>query len=660
MNRIIEYIIQMKDRTTAGLQSALSKVKKFGDTVTSTMAKSSKAIGTSGWADEKFIHTARVLDTVGKALEKMGVEGEQLNDTMDTLEKQLNLVNKNGGDTAQLFEHFKLSMADVGMTTKQINDGLAMLKRNLVGAGESGAQAGKSIRSDLKTTHLIIGAMSGNVYSLGRAFTFLLGKIKALKLSASTLSMITLGVYALSEMVSKCVEWWKRKKEAMEKVQELRFEDTLKKYSKEQSEINREMKRTISSIDMEVERKKLLIKHNAKLIEQQIEMNRLAALQGTKGSERDAINKDFDAQKSQLKAKTAIQLAEVEAAGQADIDAELAKLEVKLAPIEKRMRTQLKELDDEVKRQEEAKRKDLASERVLSRTFIAGGGVIENRGVYSQEEQKDRFETWQAEDEEYRKLRDRRDKLQEQYNGIVDDLNDFADRREKAQLKASQLRTEAEETATDAGIDELRALEEAEHEYYAEMERLERERTKQAEREARERNRVQKELMREAADEYRATLRDLTEQERSATSSLREAEQKVTKAWGWYKDSGEMQKYIDEQTQELAARQKYQKDVKALERGSWGDELATAKRLNRLGETDKLEEMFAKWRKGSMGLSVEQEATMRVAVAKDEEKQAQKTLEEIRDQMNEASAEFERIADAIDNIEGLLEDGGGE
>ena len=119
-----------------------------------------------------------------------------------------------------------------------------------------------------------------------------------------------------------------------------------------------------------------------------------------------------------------------------------------------------------------------------------------------------------------------------------------------------------------------------------------------------------------------------------------------------------MQAHIDEQTKEIAARQKYEKDVKALERGSWSDELATAKRLNRRGETDKLEEMFAKWRSGSFGLSVEQEATMRVAVAKDEEKQAQKALEEIRDQMNEATAHFEHISETIDSIEGLLEEGG--
>ena len=189
-------------------------------------------------------------------------------------------------------------------------------------------------------------------------------------------------------------------------------------------------------------------------------------------------------------------------------------------------------------------------------------------------------------------------------------------------------------------------------------ERLEKERTKEVESEARERARVQKELYREAAQEYKATLRDLNDAERTATADLKAAEKNVEEAWGFYKDTGKMQAHIDEQTKEIAARQKYEKDVKALERGSWSDELATAKRLNRRGETDKLEEMFAKWRSGSFGLSLEQEATMRVAVAKDEEKQAQKALEEIRDQMNEATAHFEHIAEAIDNIEGLLEEGG--
>ena len=119
-----------------------------------------------------------------------------------------------------------------------------------------------------------------------------------------------------------------------------------------------------------------------------------------------------------------------------------------------------------------------------------------------------------------------------------------------------------------------------------------------------------------------------------------------------------MQSYIAEQTREMEARKQYEKDIAALERGSWSDELTTAKRLNRRGETDKLEEMFAKWRSGSFGLSVEQEATMRVAVAKDEEKQAQKALEEISEQMSEAMAHFEHISEAIANIEGLLEEGG--
>ena len=198
MNRIIEYIIQMKDRTSAALQSALNRVKHFGETVTDTMGKVGKAIGTSGWNEEKFINTRRVLDTVAKALEELGIDGKEFSDTMDTLEKHLDRVNKNGGDTTALFAHFKASMSGLGLSTKQINDGLEMLKRNLVGAGTSGAAAGKALRTDMRTAHMLIGALNGNVYSLGRRFTLHHGKIKTLKESPATLNLITDGSLAAS------------------------------------------------------------------------------------------------------------------------------------------------------------------------------------------------------------------------------------------------------------------------------------------------------------------------------------------------------------------------------------------------------------------------------------------------------------------------------
>lgn len=651
MNRIIEYIIQAKDRTSAALQSALNRVKHFGETVSSTMAKTGK-IMTSGWNEEKFIHTRRVLDTVAKALEELGIDGKEFSETMDTLEKHLDRVNKNGGDTTALFAHFKASMSELGLTTKQINDGIAMMKRNLVGAGESGAKAGKAIRTDMRTAHMMLGAMNGNVYSLGSAFTFLLGKIKALKISVSTLSLISVAIVAMTEVISKCVNWWEKKKEAMEKVQQLRFEDTLAKYSREQSEVNKEIKRGISYIDSETERKKRLIQHNAKLIAQQIEINRLEALKGTTGAERDQINKDYDAERDLLKAKTIIQTAEVEAIGQANIDAMLKKAQERLAPIKERLEKQLREAAKKVAKEEKRGRKIAAVPDITIADQYLGPSP------WTEEDKKNKFETWKAEDKNYRKLRDKRDRLQKEYDGILEDLKDFAERRTKAQDKIESLKFDIEETAADSEIDALKAEEEAAHDYYKEMERLEKESTKEAEREARERARVQKELYRESAQEYKATLRELDDAERTATANLRAAEKNVEEAWGFYKDSGKMQAHIDEQTKEIAARQKYEKDIKALQNGSWSDELATAKRLNRRGETDKLEEMFAKWRSGSFGLSVEQEATMRVAVAKDEEKQAQKALEEIRDQIVSQAQVVEEIYNSLHGIEQAFEEGG--
>ena len=658
MNRIIEYIIQAKDRTSAALQSALAKVKKFGDSVASTMRGAASSMSTDA-IEEKFIHTARVLDTVGKALDSLGIEGKDFGEAMDTLEKHLDRVNKNGGDTTALFAHFKASMSELGLSTKQINDGLEMLKRNLVSAGSSGASAGKALRTDMRTAHMLISALNGNVYSLGRGFSFLLGKIKSLKVSVATLNLITVAIVAVSEVISKAVSWWQKKKEAMEKVQQLKFEDTLNKYAEAQKGVNKEMKHTLSNIDAETERKKRLIQHNAKLIAQQIEMNRLEALKGKDGFERDQINKEFDSQKAQLKAKTDIQVAAVEMEGQIASAEAISKLEAKLKPTLDSLKKELDSMDAEVTKKENEAKKKIANRTTASdQIFTTTYGTFNYTRKLNESERAEAFKEWKAEDEAYRKLVDKRKRLQDQYDEIVQDLEDFAERRQKAQDKAFSLQLDIDETAADSEIDALKAEEEAAHDYYKEMERLEKERTKEAEREARERARVQKELYREAAQEYKATLRELDDAERTATANLKAAEKNVEEAWGFYKDSGKMQAHIDEQTKEIAARQKYEKDVKALERGSWSDELATAKRLNRRGETDKLEEMFAKWRSGSFGLSVEQEATMRVAVAKDEEKQAQKALEEIRDQIVSQAQVVEEIYNSLHGIEQAFEEGG--
>ena len=66
MNRIIEYIIQARDRTSAALQSALNRVKHFGDTVTDTMGRTKKAVENSG-VEEKFVHTTWMQDERRKA-----------------------------------------------------------------------------------------------------------------------------------------------------------------------------------------------------------------------------------------------------------------------------------------------------------------------------------------------------------------------------------------------------------------------------------------------------------------------------------------------------------------------------------------------------------------------------------------------------------------
>ena len=651
MNRLVEYIIEAKDRTAAGIQSAMAKVKQFGDSVSSAVSKIGSKLNGSN-IDEKFIRTTAVLDSVGRALDRMGVSGEQFNDVYDTLERRLNSFNQTGKGAAELMEHFRRSMEDVGMSAKQIDNGIAMLKRNMVGVGTSGSDVAKDLKSGFRGVHSVISALQGNTMAAGRAFTWLLGHIKGLKVSASALSAISIGVFALTEVVSKAVSWWKEKKRKMEEIQQMRFENTLRAYGEAQKEVNRELKQGNREIENEVARKKLLIETNSRLMQQELEMARVKALEGTSGAERDAVNRDFDAQAAALKARTEIEKAQVEAAGQTATAELLGKLKARLEPQKAKMEEELKTLEKEIAE------KDKEGEKLSKIPDINVSSMYFEPAPWTEEDAKNKFENWKAEDEEYKKLKEKRDRLKSQYDGIVDDIEDFADRKHKAELKAQSLQSDAQNTEAEYNISVWKEEEQALHDFYEDMEEAAENANRELERQARERARVEMELRREALRDAQQNVAELVQSQRAAYAQLSDAQNKVKEAWGFYKDSGSMQSYIAEQTREMEARKQYEKDIAALERGSWSDELTTAKRLNRRGETDKLEEMFAKWRSGSFGLSVEQEATMRVAVAKDEEKQAQKALEEISEQMSEAMAHFEHISEAIANIEGLLEEGG--
>ena len=611
MTNVLEYWIRAKDATSEAIQSAIDRVKRLSSQVNASMEKVKKAFQKPSEASERFIKTTAVLDSVGRALDKCGIEGQQFNDVYDTLEKRLNEFNRTGEGSAELFEHFRHSMADVGMSAKQIDNGIAMLKRNMVGMGESGKDVAKTIRTDFRGIHTVTQALTGNVFAAGRAFTWLLGHIKKLNLSANALSGISIGVFALTELVSKAVGWWKEKRQRLEEIQNLKFEDTLKDVADAQKDVNRELRDEERRISDNVEKKKALIEQNRKLMEQEIELARIEALSGKTGAERDEINRDFDAQRAALKAKTDIEKAQAEAEGQNATAEMIAGLEARLAPHKARMEAQMKALDAEVKAKEAEAYKRAQSEKIYYSTTGMSHmlGTMGEGGGYrdpTQQEVSERYNTWRAEDEEYRNLREKRDRLQDQYNGIVDDMNDFDRKREKAASKGIQLENDIGNIQTDYELDIWRSQEEEMNAYYEDLARYEAEAAREAERNAEKQRRLERqfhnERLREAQDEINETKR----QEGEAERRLSAAQSQVKEAWGWYRDKSQMKAQIDEFKAQQAAETQWAKDF------------------------EKLKSRRRDWRDIEFGqLSAEEEAVRQVALAKEEEAAAQEALNEL-------------------------------
>lgn len=679
MNRIIEYIIQMKDRTTAGLQSALSKVRKFGDTVADSMGKAKKSVENSG-IEEKFVHTTWVLDEMGKAYERLGVSGQEFNDAMDVLERRLDNVNKTGQGQAELFEHIKLSLEDFGANAKQCAFAEKHLQEGLVKVEKAAKDAGGSMYSSFSPLRAITAMLHGNIGSLAREIAKLIPGVKNLGASgtmaigafgAAVMSVMKL-VSALGDLIKVAFNLGSMPKEITQASSDIAdMVNNTENFYQAMNEARESTKQVEDSL-----REQITL--TGELTKAQNELNKAKALSAAKtDEEREAINRLYDRMNSEAGART---------------KGELTKLQKKSAQ-EEGGRLQ-KELEQAQKDQE----KYLQQMRKFNRKagHNLNGAVMETLshvghgfGLFGNTSTA-KAQAWNraattagnAYDEAVEKEAEIKKKIEEN-NRKLANLT-LKEKVEKTEAAAEKEKSAAEEVRQKQVAEAKKAaeLQKQIDKQRREQEKADRDRQREEERKAREKER---EELRKKREEERAAIRaareeekkkhdekvaelreermflkSLSDDEHATRSALADASRKVGEAWGFYKDSGAMSDYISEQEKEMKARRQYEKDIKALQNGSWGDELSTAKRLNRRGETDKLEEMFAKWRSGSFGLSVEQEATMRVAVAKDEEKQAQKSLEEIRDQMVAQAAVVENIYNSLHGIEQAFEDGGGE
>jgi len=638
-NNVLEYWIRARDATSAVLKAATQKVEQFGNRIKQTFSGIAKESGAERLA-ESVIHTERALDKLGMGLDRIGVEGEQFRECMDVMERAMNDLNKGNIKAADLFEITKMSLADVGLTSKQVEQALNALKGCMVqDVSVTGKDVSRGLRTDFRGVHSIVSALNGNVYALGRSFTWLLGHIKKLNLSAAMLSGIGIAVYAVTEAVSKCVSWWREKKKKLEEIKALRFEETLKRYSEIQKEVSQAVSDYNDKLDREIERKRKLIEQNERLKAQEIERLRIAELASAKSNdERDAINREFDAQQAQNKAEAAIAKARMEIeTGQASAD----KISELVEPLKKES-ANLKKMLDAADAEADKRRKQL--ENTARNTMVmehgwAGGGGMSMLGAevggprnYYRNRTESEVQDYVSEtllgDNDWKRLTERREKLKAQYESITSDIKGFEKRIQRERDRVEDAKTEIENIEAEFEIDQWRDQEEAMYSYYQEMARLEEEAARQAQRDAEAQARLERQLheerMRAAEDEYRQSAKMQSE----AEGRLAAAQSKVAEAWGFYRDKGKMQEAIDDFRAQQEAEKQWAKDF------------------------EKLRSKRRDWREVEFGqLSAEEEAVRQVALAKEEERAAQVAL----DAINEQTA---RAADAVEEIHKILVNGG--
>ena len=133
---------------------------------------------------------------------------------------------------------------------------------------------------------------------------------------------------------------------------------------------------------------------------------------------------------------------------------------------------------------------------------------------------------------------------------------------------------------------------------------------------------------RESAAQLAAQQSDVAALLANAQGRLAAAQSQVAQAWGWYRNKGSLRGQITEWEADAKARQQYEKDYRHLTHGRTADLLSEATYLQRHGHEDRMEERIGEWRRKKM-LSLNEEATMRYALAQDKERQARSAVIDI-------------------------------
>ena len=549
-----------------------------------------------------------------------------------------------------------------------------------------------------RAIYLATNVASGNFYSLTRALTLCADKFKVIGLSAGVVSGIGAIGAAVAGVVMLFGKWKKSIEEAKKKLDAVREADFLahlKQMREVQGELAEELTKTVSAIDKALERDQQELTLTRERIKAQIELNRQRALEGKSGEEAERISREYDSQLTAIDRQASDhQIALQIEAAQAKTDA-LYKLLEKYEGVERKFtdvvtsggRTftvnegealNLLEGESVVSAKGGTRRVGGLLETLQANFDMANGDearifnrhlnkFVEKRleplyrrmailkssaGFYVGDASTNSLQA------EYERLQGeanlaRRDAIQRvpASADFKTELREDADYQRakkrvaelKAQLEAAQAaRDKVREAIADSedredSLQKTQEIEGRKAEIAIAVEERKQERIK-AIREAAER---QEELRLLAAQHA-----SLVAEGNDASARLADAQQQIATAWGWYRDRDSLRAQIAEWEDDAAARKQYEKDYHSLVHGRNAERFSELKDLQERGHYDKLEEQMGEWRRKKL-ISVDDEATMRVALAKDEEKLAQKALDDISTATKNAAASLAAIESAI-------------
>lgn len=260
-----------------------------------------------------------------------------------------------------------------------------------------------------------------------------------------------------------------------------------------------------------------------------------------------------------------------------------------------------------------------------------------------------RLKVRMSESRDYKKRMDKAKARLDAADANLDRFLSIRDRQQGAvdsrQTEIDELRQQIEEKRTQRGnLDErqqfeLAKLEDAYNKVVLDAQREEREEMERAIEEQAERERQLKEendriaherAMQYAREEAAERARLAADANRQAEARLQAAQTQAARAWGFYRDPRKLVAYGREMDADAAAREQYKKDYYSLVHGRNGSLMSEAQNALRKGGVEDMEGLFTDWRRRKR-LSVNEEATMRVALAEKEQEDAARAAIETRD-----------------------------